>query len=319
MIPFASKRTNPGVAISTGEALGIESEDRVGRVNFLIRSVRAYLYRQPNTCPYCGNSDTKRLQTKKIVLQLRKCSRCQLMFRYPKDDLEFNRYFYQRAYRQGFTTDAPSPAELEQLLATNFVDIEKCLAETIALLRREKSSGRLLDYGCSWGYGVYQFAAAGYDAMGFEISQPRASYGREHLGVKIVDSTNELNRIEAESFDVIFCSHVIEHLPDPRQAFADFRRLLSPSGVLFIYVPNCGGKLAREKGVGWGGMISEKHCLAIDAQFLATCLPEFGFDPVFASSPYTSPFAPLGPGNPLDGEELGVSARRSNAVASESA
>jgi len=38
-------------------------------------------------------------------------------------------------------------------------------------------------------------------------------------------------------FDVIYCSHVLEHVPDDRQARAEFFRVLSPSGWAVILVP----------------------------------------------------------------------------------
>ncbi len=39
------------------------------------------------------------------------------------------------------------------------------------------------------------------------------------------------------SFDVIYCSHVLEHVADDRQALAEFRRVLSPDGVAILLVP----------------------------------------------------------------------------------
>jgi len=38
-------------------------------------------------------------------------------------------------------------------------------------------------------------------------------------------------------FDLIYCSHVLEHVPDDRAALAEFRRTLSPQGRAIILVP----------------------------------------------------------------------------------
>jgi SAM-dependent methyltransferase len=40
-----------------------------------------------------------------------------------------------------------------------------------------------------------------------------------------------------DSFDVIFCSHVLEHIPDDRKAMAELRRVLHPSGWAILQVP----------------------------------------------------------------------------------
>lgn len=39
------------------------------------------------------------------------------------------------------------------------------------------------------------------------------------------------------SVDLIYCSHVLEHIPDDRAAIREIGRLLSPSGVALIQVP----------------------------------------------------------------------------------
>jgi len=40
-----------------------------------------------------------------------------------------------------------------------------------------------------------------------------------------------------ETFDVILCSHVLEHIPNDRQAIHELHRVLRPGGVAYIQVP----------------------------------------------------------------------------------
>lgn len=261
----------------------------MARIGFLFSVLRRRLAGQDNNCPFCGSHGTSLVQRKKIFLELRRCEHCALMYRYPKDDLQNNVAFYQSAYEQDETTDLPSKDALARLLANNFRGTSLDFSEKIDLIKRIALVGRLLDYGCSWGYAVHQFRRAGFDAVGFEISAPRAEYGRTQLGVDIVDNFAALDNLPDAAFDVIYSSHVFEHLPDLKQPLATFRRLLKRSGIVVIFVPNAGGRKARELDVGWGPMIGEKHGLALDANFFARNLPTYGLAPKFGSTPYDSP------------------------------
>ena len=40
-----------------------------------------------------------------------------------------------------------------------------------------------------------------------------------------------------QSFDVVLCVHVLEHVPDDRKAMAELRRILRPSGIAIVMVP----------------------------------------------------------------------------------
>ena len=40
-----------------------------------------------------------------------------------------------------------------------------------------------------------------------------------------------------ESFDVIYCSHVLQYVPDDRQALREFFRILKPDGWAILLVP----------------------------------------------------------------------------------
>lgn len=284
----------------------------MARAQFLFSILRQRLGGQSKRCPFCGSSSNKLLARKKMILELRQCDSCSLMYRWPKDLPEGAARYYQEVYHERMVTELPSKAALVALVQNGFQGSDKDLTDKIAILKRFRPEGRLLDFGCSWGYGVYQFQSAGYDACGFEISRPRAAFGRDALAVRILSDWNALDALPAATFDVIFANHVLEHLPQPQLAFRMFERLLAPTGIAMLFVPNCAGFSALQQGVRWGPMIGEKHNLALTARFFSSALPRFHLTPIFQSSPYgPGAMEPISAENHLPGDELLVIATRS--------
>lgn len=287
-------------------------------IAFGIRCLREIVAGQPRDCPYCGSASTTLLQRKKVLLELRHCENCNLMFRYPKDNAEINDSYYQSAYRQGVTTDMPDAEELAALIDQNFQRPGNDMAHRLELLRQLQPQGRILDFGCSWGYASWQMREAGYDVVGYEVSLPRAGFARDKLDLAVYSSLDELIARERGMFDVVYSSHVLEHLPDLATAFSAVKALLKAEGSMLVFVPNCGSTIARQLGTGWGTMISETHCNALDARFLSAALAEHGFETKFAApeawtQPDLSQFkgyaSPEQAVDDFPGEELGVWAK----------
>ena len=282
----------------------------MSKFSYLAWVIGRRLAGQPRDCPFCGSSDTRLEGRKKGVVELRACSNCGLRYRWPKPEAAALEKYYQEAYDREETTDLPDEATLKRLTETGFKGAGiNDISERIRVLSQLRDTGKTLDFGCSWGYGTWQLQAAGYDVTGFEISRPRAGYGRDKLGLGIIDDPAELDARPDGSFDIIFTSHVLEHLPDLKDPFATFRRLLKKDGLLIAFVPNGGGRSAQALGIGWAPLIDQDHVLALDAEFMARHLPDHGFAPPrFNTDPYDRPFRDAS--EDLPGDELCIVAER---------
>ncbi len=241
------------------------------------------LWLQRKTCPNCGSTDTEFVQRKKLVMELRRCRLCKLKFRYPKDSVTRNKSFYQLSYSDGPQAHVPATNEIESMLECGFEGTPLDLSRSIKYLKAELASGRVLDFGCSWGYGVIQLKNAGYNAFGYEVSRPRAAFGRR-LGLEIKDSFDELDSLPAGTVDAIFSSHVFEHLPEIGSVIRTCTKLLRTGGKLLVLVPNGDGEDARSLGVKWLSLIGENHTLALDSHFFNNVLEKYGFDVKFSSN-----------------------------------
>jgi 2-polyprenyl-3-methyl-5-hydroxy-6-metoxy-1,4-benzoquinol methylase len=254
------------------------------KLDYLARTVIHRVRRQPRQCPYCHEGQRLcLLGRKKLIIEIFRCEQCGLIFRYPLETVGDNAVRYQTIYDQAGPTTLPTDNELARFVSDGFpgnFNFQPKLRALTTLL----ASGRVLDFGCSWGYGVCQLRTLGFDATGFELSKPRAQFGREKLGIEIIDDPAELGALR-HSFDAIFSSHVIDHLPDLAGSFDLFSQLLLPDALLFAIIPNFTGSAARS-GLFWH-WIGQDHPIAPTHEFLGPALMEHGFVSVhFGSGPF---------------------------------
>ncbi|RYD34348.1 MAG: class I SAM-dependent methyltransferase [Verrucomicrobiaceae bacterium] len=224
-------------------------------------------------CPSCGNSTSEIVQRKFLVTALRRCSACRLQFRTPTTTPEENASFYQSDYKQGFTSDLPDDATLKELLDAKFQGLKKDAEPYLKMLEAlgRKPGMKLFDFGCSWGYGSWQFRErGGYNVTSFEISKPRCRFAREKLGINAYES---LDDVPGEDFDIFFSGHVIEHVPSVESALEYARRKLKPGGLFIAYTPNGSNDRRQKDPAAWGRNWGMVHPNSLDDVYYKHRLP----------------------------------------------
>jgi SAM-dependent methyltransferase len=96
-----------------------------------------------------------------------------------------------------------------------------------------------LEIGCAFGYSL-DFArfALGWQCRGLDPSSLAAA-GRDALSLDIVSTyLGPDTKLDEHVFDLVHCSEVIEHIPDPHPFLAAARRLVAPAGALSVTTPN---------------------------------------------------------------------------------
>jgi hypothetical protein len=218
-----------------------------------------------------------------------RCSACRLVFRYPYDDPQRERRYYDRGYSENVPTTVPSEGTLQRLLSAHFSGSQWDLADRLRAFQVLAPRGFVLDFGASWGYGTWQMRQRGFEVVGFEVARRRAEFAREHLALSVFDDSVLLKGFIGEHrLDAIFSNHVIEHLGSTiAEAFSLFGSLLRPGGVMFHVLPNFTGKTARQGAfLQWVG---RDHPLAPDRDFFDAVLPDYGFHRLVHG---TGPFDP---------------------------
>jgi predicted SAM-dependent methyltransferase len=93
-----------------------------------------------------------------------------------------------------------------------------------AFLERHRSEGKTLDVGC----GSALYGDLFPHRITLDIEQ------RKNVAVDVIGDAHNLSLFPQESFDVVLCTEVLEHLHTPAQAIAEFHRVLKPGGTLLL-------------------------------------------------------------------------------------
>ncbi len=89
----------------------------------------------------------------------------------------------------------------------------------------------VLEYGVGSGWNLAELRCR--RKIGFDVSTELESPVRE-FGIDFLSDTAG---ISDDSFDVVLCHHVLEHVINPPETLKEIRRLLKPAGKLLLYVP----------------------------------------------------------------------------------
>ncbi|MEM4330486.1 MAG: class I SAM-dependent methyltransferase [Candidatus Pacearchaeota archaeon] len=98
-----------------------------------------------------------------------------------------------------------------------------------------KDCKRILDVGCSVGRVISldpkRIEGVDIDKVALKIASSKG------YSVKFADVSRKLP-FKDSSFDGVFCSHVIEHLFDPKKALLEMKRVLKNKGKIVIITPD---------------------------------------------------------------------------------
>lgn len=97
----------------------------------------------------------------------------------------------------------------------------------------------VLDVGCGGGILAESLAAAGARVSGIDIAEKTLQVARLHLherdlAVRYEAITVEEKAQDGETFDLVTCMEMLEHVPDPRSVVSAIASLLRPGGDAFF-------------------------------------------------------------------------------------
>ncbi len=186
-----------------------------------------------NKCPLCSSSNIViisdvTLNGKLTFFQTAICSKCFHGFRSVQPAFSW----FRERWKQISSPDNNKVFNLEledsrRVRYTQYYDIVK----------KYKSSGRMLDIGAGYGTGSNVFLKHGYDVEAIEVEDDRVSYIRNTYNVKVYSETIDKIDSPEELYDLIIFSHCLEHMDDPIMSLHHLHKLLSNDGFVYLEIP----------------------------------------------------------------------------------
>jgi SAM-dependent methyltransferase len=141
--------------------------------------------------------------------------------------------------------------------------------------------GRLLDFGCAYGFVADEFRVAGWEVEGVEVSDIAAQYARDRFGLTVYPDVEKAIAADGEgAFDVITFFQVLSQLPDSAAALDSAHALLRPGGAVMVESSNRAGTIARALGRRWHLIAPPSVISLFDPDTLEGLLRRRGFEPV---------------------------------------
>ena len=208
--------------------------------------------RRFDACPVCGHEETRewlqapdRLHGRRQLHKLARCPACSLVWLIKPPRPSEMHLHYTEAYDR-------------QISAAGETAPHRWRARKAALAPY-KQSGALLDLGCSSGSFLEPLKGGAWELYGIEMSAECARASEARSGAKVFVGEVLAASFPPESFDVITCFDVLEHLYRPRRVMEQVAEWLKPGGIFYVLVPNVESAEARVFGTYWQGLELPRH------------------------------------------------------------
>ena len=221
-------------------------------------------------CPLCEAKDPPQPLHRFPPYTVARCPRCGLARLEPQPSAAELKSLYDSPHYYGGAAASAGYRE-------DYASLQRCLrrsaARDLELLAPRVHGGDLLEVGCGYGAFLELARERGYRVRGLELSAAAAARAAAKLGAAVLRTTLEAYAAaHPDCADVIYCSHVIEHIPDPRAFVAAAARALRPGGFLLCITPNRRSLLARLSGRRWVSYKIPEHLFFFDPSTIGRLL-----------------------------------------------
>ncbi len=153
-----------------------------------------------------------------------------------------------------------------------------------ALAKSGEGEEKCLEVGSGQGMTLRCLKWLGWEAVGLDVDSAAAANARRLSGCEVKVGTLMNIELPAASFQLIYMSHVIEHLPDLEESLKRCWQLLVPNGRLVLNYPNPDSLTAsyyQKYSCNWD---PPRHLVIPPCKALVGLLQHIGFSNVVSST-----------------------------------
>lgn len=237
-------------------------------------------------CEFCGPARSELLTSARDyetdfgnVFSVRRCTSCGLLFTSPRPSMEdLFKHFYADSYVCYRSDGVVTRLREHYLNASRYRRLKRLVPPKV----------RFLDVGCSYGAFI-QFldSATDWEVYGCE-PQPEMADTARRQGLEVETATLVEAGYPDNFFDVVYMSHVLEHVPDVRATIREAIRILRPGGLFITENPDIDAPSRSFFKEAWWGYHLPRHLTHFSKKSMATALSSVGFQ-VLSSKPCFRP------------------------------
>ncbi len=172
------------------------------------------------------------------------------------------------------------------------VDIH--MAQAIRLLMKKHKLKKVLDVGCGTGRLVQWLQQHNFQAYGCDTAEKAVKIAKKITNNKVVKGSAQKLPFKTNSFDLITCISVVEHLTQKQvdMFLKEARRVLKKDGLIFLVTPNYATPLRYIQKEKWFGYSDPTHINFYTPTSLKSILKNHSFQNIqlYFETTYDSPF-----------------------------
>jgi 2-polyprenyl-3-methyl-5-hydroxy-6-metoxy-1,4-benzoquinol methylase len=232
--------------------------------------------RDQTVCDCCGEANAvpfltapDRYHGRKELYQLVRCPLCSLVWLNNKLRPEQMGEHYGADYDRSVSAAGESPNHWR---------------DRWEMLSQYKTSGAILDLGCSAGGFLTGLRNSYWKLYGIEMSEAVAKKAQARSGAEVFVGDILDAPFPSEQFDAITCFHVLEHLYHPRDVLEKVFEWLKPGGIFYVNVPNIDSAGCRIFKSYWYALELPRHLFHFSPKSLRALIRPVGFEVVFVTT-----------------------------------
>lgn len=236
----------------------------------------------PDMCPLCGRipaadflSAPDRFHWRQEVFHLKRCAGCSYVWLDDPPKPEEMAPHYDEDYHKTIAQGGEG-----------FADVRWCRQRKI--VAHYSKGGAVLDVGCSSGAFLSTLRGGSWKLYGIERELSTAEQAKAASGAEVFVGDTDSAPFAPESFDVVTCFDVLEHVYHPRQFLEKVQEWLKPGGIFLTQLPNIDSWEARAFGTYWYGLELPRHLSHFSPRSLRYITKELGFQELRITTPPVS-------------------------------